>query len=274
MDIVGHPVRFAWNNLFAISGATITGNLQATALPWINTVNPLFTKVGAGSGLTTMQTISYTLPPSVVGGSGDGGQIFFIKNHNLATGATISIVGSTNGDHSPLSVQIGLTVADDLIVGEFGGLRDFEHWQVQVTGQTVDAFQMGYVFFGPYNQFDIPDFATNVQKIDPSIVVTAYGGGRSTFKKTHFRQIDFALSPLQQADRREFETVFTNVGNADPLFLMLDPWNVRDNENANLGLDGIHRFTMLGYLSAGVPNQHLAQDWFDGPTLTFTEARE
>lgn len=268
MDIVGYPVRFAWNNLF--DGATVTGNVEQSTLPWTNVLNPLFTRVGQASGLTTQVEVSFT----IAGSTNPGGRVFIIRGHNLETGATIAILGATNAGFNPVATSLALTNVTDLILGEFSTLRTETYWRIQISGQAISPVQLGFVFWGDYTEFDFPDFATNMALVDPSVVVTAYGGGRSSFQKAHYRVIDFALSPLQQADKREFELIFATNGVAKPVFLFLDPWNVRDNENPTLGLDGLHRLTLLGYLNAGVTLSHLSRDWTDGPTITFEEARE
>jgi hypothetical protein len=269
MDIVGYPVRIAYNNLF--EDAAITANTQETALPFSNVANPLYTRVGRAAGLTNQVEITFQI---ALGDTTTGGNLFALKGHNLEAGATIAIIGATNSDFLPVAISLGMTNAADIITGEFPANRTETYWRIQISNQGVTPVEIGYVFFGGYKEFDIPDFATSMRTIDPSVVVNAYGGGRSTFKKNHFRVIDFALSPLQQADRREIETVYDFTGTAEPVFLMLDPWSIRDNENVTTGLDGLHRLTMLGYLSAGLNIDHLARDWFDGPTITFEEARE
>lgn len=269
MDIVGYPVRIAYNNLF--EGATITANTQATALPFSNVVSPLFTRVGRAAGLTNQVEISFQI---ALGNTVVGGNLLAIKGHNLEAGATIALVGATNSDFFPVTTSIMLTNAEDIITGEFAALQTETYWRLQISNQGVTPVELGYVFFGGYAEFDIPDFATSMQTIDPSVVVRAYGGGRNTFKKTQFRMVEFALSPLQQADRRELEAVYDFTGTAEAVFLMLDPWSIRDSENVVTGLDGLHRLTMLGYLTASYTIDHLARDWFDGPTIAFEEARE
>lgn len=269
MEIVGYPVRIGYNNLF--EDATITANTQTTALPFSNVANPLFTRVGQAAGLTTQVEISFALP---AGSTVTGGRLVAIRGHNLEAGATIAIIGATNSDFFPVSTSLSLTNVEDIIIGEFPALKTESFWRIQISNQGVYPAELGYVFFGNYAEFDIPDFATNVNLIDPSVVIRSYGGARNSFQKTHYRVVEFALSPLQQQDRRELETVYAATGTSEPVILMLDPWNIRDNEDPVLGLDGIHRLSMLGYLSAGFSIDHLARDWFDGPTITFEEARE
>lgn len=269
MDIVGYPVRIASNSLFATS--SVTGNMQSTTLPWQNVINPLFTRVGQASGITTTVNIDFAL---ALGTTTTGGNLFALKGHNLELGATIALLGATNSDFLPVAVSLSLTNAEDIITGEFSANRQESYWRLQITNQGVTPVEIGYCFFGRYAEFDIPDFATSIRKVDPSSVIHATGGARSVYKKTHFRVVEFALSPLQQADRREFEAVYDDVGTSDPVFLFLDPWNTRDSEDPVTGKDGLHRLTMLGYLSAGVNIDHLAQDWFEGPTIVFEEVRE
>lgn len=256
--IVGNPVRFAWQNRVEPAATAITANSSLATLPWNNVKNQIPSKAGR-TGTTTELELTFDMIAAV------SVQQVAILNHNFTTAATVTLAGATNSAFSPTAISLGLTSVIDLpILGEFSALQTYRYWRLTVSDATnPDGYlEIGHVSLGPYDEFDLPDFESADEIIDPSIQTIAVGGAQISFAKEKYRIYSVPISPIQQADRRQLmDTIFKDRGTTRGFYLFLDPLNKRDNENPATGLDGLHRYTILGVFNSQPRIRHLQADW-------------
>jgi hypothetical protein len=291
-DIVGKPVWFLWNNLatrtaqpgeIGVEPHINTANSQEPTCPWSNLFNPLKTKVGRSQGLTDVVIIDIDLGSIYnavqYANPSENRHIdtVVLYHHNLTLGvATASILGSGFVDFSSIHTNTVATVGENVLFIHFNQTNSARYWRILISdSNNVHGYvEASYVFIGEATEFDFPDFGEMVRPVDPSVRRYAYGGAVSHFKKDQYRLVDIPLSPMQQVDRRKLEEIYSYVGISEPLLVVLDPWNLKDNEDASAGQDGIHRLTMLGYFTSALGVGSLSQDWIQPQKLTFEEVRQ
>lgn len=247
--VIGKPIRFAWDNHVTRSGTTVSATNELTTLPWSNIQNHVPRKVGRStSSVPNPFDINFVFDgPRAV-------QQFAMVGHNFA-GSTLSLQGCTDSGFSPADATAGVTYSSDVLVADFSSEQTYQFWRLRITpAPGLTYIEAGHAFLGPYEQFDFPDFTTEVTKIDPSVRVMSYDGSTTIFEKTMFRSVSFAVSPQNQADRRILETMYGTIGNRQAFYLFLDPTNKRDS-------DGLHKMTMLGFLSNPLSFSHLSLGW-------------
>lgn len=243
----------------------MSGNSEATSLPWSNLQNQIPAKVGR-SGSTTAVNIDVTFDQARAVTQ------FVLWNHNLTTGGTVTLIGATNSSFSPAAVSAGVTIAADLpLLWEFASAQTYQYWRVQIEDSSLSYIEAGNIFLGPYDQFDLPNFATNLYRYDPSVHRESYGGSTVVFAKTQYRVGEVVLSPMQQADRRTLDSIYQTVGRQTGVYAFIDPLNQRDAQDVSAGQDGLHRFTIFGLLGRELAMKHLASDWQEVEALTIKE---
>ena len=267
MGTVKHfPVRMAWNN-YADTPSLITASSEVSTLPVTFLQNQQIGKVFR-SLATTGLTIDIDL------GSAKGVTQFAIRKHNLiwdgAGDVFMTLTGSTNAAHSPAGATWGISLQnDDLILHDWAGAtHTYQYWRVETAddNNTDGYLEFGYIYLGTYDEFDFPNNQTATSKVDPAVKRSNWDGSFVAFNRTKYRRIDFAMSPVQQADRRTLEGIYDEVGIGKGLFVFLDANNNRD-------IDGKHRMTVFGSFAGQLKVDHMAIDWHGVDSLVFEEIR-
>ncbi len=263
MGVVKHfPLRLAWNN-FADTPSLITANSEVPSLPVTFLQNQQI-----GKPFRSLAIAGLTIEVNF--GSAQGVQQFALRKHNISlAGVTITLSGATNAAFSPTAVSVGITPAADILLFDWGGtVQNFQYWKLEIEDPSnTDAFiELGYVFLGEFDEFDLPNGTVATSKVDPAVNRSNFDGSFVSFSKTKFRRIDFKISPTQQVDRRRLETIYDEVGVGKGLFVFTDPTNNRDT-------DGYHRLTVFGAFQGEFKINHMAIDWHNVDSLVFEEIR-
>ncbi len=203
-------------------------------------------------------------------GSAQPVQQFALRKHNISlTGVTVTLSGATNSSFIPTAVSVGITMASDILLYDWGGdEQNYQYWKLEIEDpDNEDAYiELGYMFLGAYDEFDFPNNNTATSRVDPATKRANYDGSFVAFNRTKYRRIDFKISPVQQEDRRALEAVYDEVGVSKGLFVFLDANNNRDT-------DGYHKLTVFGAFAGEFKVSHIGIDWHNVDSLVFEEIR-
>jgi len=264
--VIGHPIRFAWDNHVTKSGTIVSATNEVVSLPWSNLKNHIPRKIGRSSSVVDPFYINFTFD------SARTVQQFAMVGHSFA-GSTLTLQGCTDSGFSPEDATVGVTYSSDILVAEFSSEQTYQYWRLRVVPHpSLTEIQAGHAFLGPLDEFDFPDFSSTTTTVDPSVRVRSYDGSATVFEKTQYRVVSFSLSAMDQADRRSMESIFTTIGTKEAFYLFLDPTNKRDDQDVSLGLDGLHRMTMLGFLTSPLSFGHIGLTWQRPSGFAFEES--
>ncbi len=263
MSYVSYPVRFCSENHLLDAGTNVVGTSNTLSLPWENTQNPQVTRVGQ-SGSTNDFTITWAPPAPIAV------QQFGLQNHNIPSGSTVTLLADDENTFTapPVSVGLTLTTNPQPLLYDWESIQTYRYWRLHVQTPIDQVTQLGYVFLGEYTEVDFPSGSTEWRVVDPSTVQRGYAGAVTAFEKDSYRAVQFTVSPIDQADRRALDALYTAQGVHKVMFTMFDPFNYRD-------VDGYHTLTLFSrFVDHDMNFSHIGQSWSQGPQIAVEEIRQ
>lgn len=216
--------RFAYTNLLAVSGVTITSSSEATARPDDYAVHPSPWKKWRSSTTTGDQWIKFDL------GSNQAMQCALLSNWKRHTGGTIKFQAHTSDAWGAPTVDETFTIPSTnptKVIAKWLSASQNLRWVRFLftnTGAVSDYVEVGVAFVGPYfgPSFNLSD-GFKFRRVDQSLIVKSDGGNRSAHQKDRYYCAEGVFEYVPEADKDSFVTMFETNGVFTPLFFAVDP---------------------------------------------------
>ena len=216
----------AYDNKY--STATLTATNENPVYPIENTqdirLSRLFKTIADSSVITV--NLGSELPVSAV----------FIANHDILTGAAITIKGHTTSDFTTPDYSSTITWREGMMYKLITGTAK-QFWQISITNSA--NFKIGSLFLGTYatvtNTFShVLSEAVN----DTTKVFTSLSGQTYTDVGYQYKTYDLNFPYFQIADKTAMNTIMTAVRKR-PVYIMLDESGVTEFEPLYCTIDDL-----------------------------------
>lgn len=199
----------AYDNKY--STATLTATNENPVYPIENTqdirLSRLF-KTIAGSSVITVN-LGSELPVSAV----------FIANHDILTGATVTIKGHTSADFTTPDYSSTITWRAGMMYKLITGTSK-QFWQISITNSA--NFKIGGLFFGTYTTISNTfSHVLTESMIDTTKNYTSLSGQVYTDVGYEYKTYDLNFPKLQVTDKTAIQAIKTAVRKR-PVYVMLD----------------------------------------------------
>jgi hypothetical protein len=191
----------------------------------------------------------------------------------FSSSATVTLEANSSSSWASAPLSRTLTVTDEGIFEWLDDLeeasRTYRYWRLKFVDKTnpqgPEGFDLSYISIADYVTFTARTMSTGFtkSKVDPSQVSEADSGARFFRKRTKYvRYGGVNIKFLDESDREDFETMYSNVGITEPLFFSVDPLlNISSVTN---------QLTALVRFDSEPEFQHVLRDLFD-VSMSFTE---
>lgn len=207
----------AYDNKY--STATLSATNENPVYPIENTQDIRLSRLFKSIDVTSVITVNLgsSLPVSAV----------FIANHDILTGATITIKGHTSSDFTTPDYSSTITWRAGMMYKLITGYSK-QFWQISITNSA--NFKIGGIFFGTYatitNTFS---HVLSDQTEDTTEVFTSLSGQTYTDVGYEYRVYDLNFPYFQIADKTALNAILTAVRKR-PVYIMLDEASVAEFE--------------------------------------------
>ena len=196
--------------------ATISANSQSVNYPVSNVIDSRLSRLYRTDGVTTAD-IKFNL------GSAQDISSVAIANHNITSGASITLYGNTSSSFaSPAFTQV-LTWDEDIILQIFG-TETYQYWLIKIVDPSnPDGYiEVGRAWIGEY--FQTPGVAPTVSVDYNSASSKARSIGGQTYLDINYKYTNFGIrhSAITFAEKAEFQEVLDTVDTGIPYFIEFD----------------------------------------------------
>jgi hypothetical protein len=220
-------IRYLWQNLIDLSGATLIASSEVSTLPVSNIKHPFRTYVWRTTGCSSEYVIADL-------GSAYGIKAVCFINHNLTSDATIKLQANSTNNFDDPPFETTLSWHEDTIIKCFDQ-QTYRYWRlwVQDPGNSAGHIEIGRLFLGSYFE---PSrnfvYGWEHRIIDPSRMDTSEGGQEFADIEDAYQIIYVSFesgSVVTDSDKEEYEYLLNHCGRNRDLFIALDYDNHPDD---------------------------------------------
>jgi len=215
-------IRLAYVNAYTDPATTLAASSAASALPVTASQNPDRSYVWRSATDTVAQTVDVDL------GAVTAVTAVLLANVKVVGTGVVELYERGDGG-APGSATLVATLAaqdrDTRAVAAFFSSQSHRHWQLKWTNPTAatDYAELGYAFLGTYVEPAVNVMVPiGLDRQDPSVLATSSDGQKSFAARTKYITGQLRWDAVLAAQLDQLRAIFDAIGQATPLFIVLD----------------------------------------------------